>query len=308
MVKLANRVYVTTATTGTGDVVLGAAFNNVSCTFDESGVEDGDVVTYCIDTAGSFEIGRGTYSASGQTLSRDTVFLSKIMGVAGTSKIDLGGLSTVRIVAAREDFADRPTVQDVDAAVANAIQLLVGASPEDMDTIYELAEALDNNPDVLAAIQAAIMTKASIANDNTFGGIQTFENWITLQRALEKFHVVGAAPGGAMQFDVLTAGIQYWNILATSNFTLNIRADATNPLVDSMPIKRVLTVVLEVVNGATPYYLTALTIDGVAVNVKWANGMVPTAGTAWAREAYTFAIHRHGGGEFQVLASLTPYT
>jgi hypothetical protein len=35
------------------------------------------------------EIGRGTYSSVGPTLSRDTVLLSKIGGTVGTSKINL---------------------------------------------------------------------------------------------------------------------------------------------------------------------------------------------------------------------------
>jgi hypothetical protein len=52
------------------------------------------------------EIGEGTYTASGTTLSRDTVTESKIGGTAGTSKINLSGNATVFITARAEDIGD----------------------------------------------------------------------------------------------------------------------------------------------------------------------------------------------------------
>src|SRR6202022_3277170 len=50
------------------------------------------------------EIGRGTYTSSGTTLSRDTVVLSKIGGAAGTTRMNLAGAAVVRIDAAAEDL------------------------------------------------------------------------------------------------------------------------------------------------------------------------------------------------------------
>lgn len=101
---LFNRVKVATATTGTGTITLGAAFSNAFCTFAEGGVANGNVVTYTIEDGLDFEIGRGTYTSSGTTLSRDTVLLSKIGGTAGTSKINLSGSATVFLTAAKEDL------------------------------------------------------------------------------------------------------------------------------------------------------------------------------------------------------------
>jgi hypothetical protein len=104
MAKLYNRVKVTTATTGTGTVTLGSAASNAFCAFAEAGVQNGDAVTYVLEENNDFEIGRGTYTSSGTTLSRDTVLLSKIGGVAGTSKMSLLGAATVRITAAAQDI------------------------------------------------------------------------------------------------------------------------------------------------------------------------------------------------------------
>lgn len=104
MAKLYNRVAVATGTTGTGTVTLGSALSNAFCTFAEAGVQNLDVVTYLITEGTDFEIGRGTYTSAGTTLSRDTVLLSKIGGTAGTTKMTLAGAAEVRIAAAAQDM------------------------------------------------------------------------------------------------------------------------------------------------------------------------------------------------------------
>ncbi len=101
---LGDRVKVTTATTSTGTLTLGAVFSNAFCTFAEAGITNGQTVTYCIEEGSDFEIGRGVYTSAGTTLTRATVLLSKIGGTAGTSKMNLAGTATVRIIAAKEDL------------------------------------------------------------------------------------------------------------------------------------------------------------------------------------------------------------
>lgn len=74
-----DRVKVTTTTTGTGTLTLGAAqpgFQSFSV------IGNGNTTYYTItDTvAGTWEVGIGTYTASGTTLSRDTVLESSNSG------------------------------------------------------------------------------------------------------------------------------------------------------------------------------------------------------------------------------------
>jgi hypothetical protein len=101
---LANRVRVSTATSGTGTVTLGAKVSNKYATFAEGGITNSQVVTYTIEDGDDWEVGRGTYTSAGTTLSRDTVLISSVGGTVGTSKLNLSGSAQVFISAAKEDL------------------------------------------------------------------------------------------------------------------------------------------------------------------------------------------------------------
>jgi len=84
-----NRVQETTATTGTGTITLGGAvagFQSFAV------VGNGNTTYYCIVNSNAWEVGIGTYTASGTTLARTTV-LSNSNG--NTSPITLLGSSSV---------------------------------------------------------------------------------------------------------------------------------------------------------------------------------------------------------------------
>lgn len=98
MTKLVNRAKMTTATTGTGTITLGSAVDGFQ-TFAAAGVSDGDTVAYAIEDGTDWEIGTGTYTASGTTLSR-TVSESSNADAA----ITLSGSAEVFVTVRGEDL------------------------------------------------------------------------------------------------------------------------------------------------------------------------------------------------------------
>ena len=77
-----DRVKEVTTTTGTGTITLGGASTGFRSFAD---IGNANTTYYCISGGSQFEVGLGTYTASGTTLSRDTV-LSNSLGT--TAKID----------------------------------------------------------------------------------------------------------------------------------------------------------------------------------------------------------------------------
>ena len=101
-----DRVQETTTTTGTGTVTLAGAVNGFQSF---SVIGDGNTTFYTITSGTEFEVGVGTYTASGTTLSRDTVLESSNSG----SKITLAGTSNVFVTYP----AERSVSEDSDGNV-----------------------------------------------------------------------------------------------------------------------------------------------------------------------------------------------
>jgi hypothetical protein len=115
---LANRVKVATSTTGTtSPIVLGSAVAGFQ-TFADGGISDGDVVRYTIIDGTAFEIGTGTYTHSGTTLSR-TLTESSTGSLLNLSGSDV----EVFITAANEDLVLKEANGDVKFADNDKIRL-----------------------------------------------------------------------------------------------------------------------------------------------------------------------------------------
>jgi len=90
IIRFLDRAKETTSTTGTGTITLGGAVAGFVAI---GGIGDGNSTYYTITEGNEFEVGIGTYTSSGNTLSRDQVFASSNAG----NKITLAGSATIFI-------------------------------------------------------------------------------------------------------------------------------------------------------------------------------------------------------------------
>ena len=98
-----NRIQVLTTTTGTGTITLGSATGGFQ-TFADGGVTDGDTVRYLIVDGTDWEIGTGTYTASGTTLAR-----SVEESTNSDAAVNLSGSAVVSVIASKTDTTNWQT-------------------------------------------------------------------------------------------------------------------------------------------------------------------------------------------------------
>jgi len=177
-----DRVKETTTTTGTGTITLAGA---VASFQSFAAIGNGNSTYYAIESNNDYEVGLGTYTASGTTLSRDTVLESSNSG----SKITLAGTSDVFCTypaekAAVLDANDNLTLSN--NAVINGLTVGKGANSVANNTAFgddalDAAVTGDNN---VAIGKSALTTNTSGTNNvavginagaaNTTGGYNVF--------------------------------------------------------------------------------------------------------------------------------------
>lgn len=122
--------------------------------------------------------------------------------------------------------------------------------------------------------------------------------------AFEEVNITSTAATGTVQLDYKTSAVIMITSNATANWTFNVRGDAGTTLDSLMAVGQMCTVAIEVPQGATAYYCTAITIDGAApASIKWAGGGAPSAGHTSAIDVYLIRITKTAASTFQVRAS-----
>ena len=97
-ISLGNRAKMSTSTTGTGTITLGSASAGYQ-TFAGAGITNGQTVRYVVEDGSNFEVGSGTYTASGTTLTRTVTESSN-----SDNAITLSGSALVYITATVADI------------------------------------------------------------------------------------------------------------------------------------------------------------------------------------------------------------
>jgi hypothetical protein len=208
---------------------------------------------------------------------------------------------------------------DANNALAALVSQNSGATEPATTFAYQLwADTTLGLLKIRNAANSAWVTVGTLADANL--GLQPYdantvkknaENAFTVEQTFtdlaEDMTISASAASGTINFDTKTQNVLYYTTDASGNWTLNVRGDGSISLNTVMATGECKTIVFLATNGATPYYPSALTIDGGAVTPKWSGGTAPSAGNASSIDSYTYSIIKTGSAAFTVLASQTRY-
>ena len=190
------------------------------------------------------------------------------------------------------------------ATPANSIalaQVLVGTSVTSILTanITDVRVQTTTNLPVVSLTGTQTLTNKTLTSPVINGGVVT--------SLLEGANTVASAATGTINFDVITSSVWYYTTSASANFTLNFRGNSGTTLNTLLANNQSVTCVFLNTNGATPYYASAITIDGVSVTPKWQGGTAPAAGNASAIDAYSYTIYKTASATYTIFASQTKF-
>lgn len=120
--------------------------------------------------------------------------------------------------------------------------------------------------------------------------------------------ITATAATGTIDVDILTSVVWYYTSNATANWVFNFRGNNTTTLNTVMDTGQSLTVAFLVQLGATGYYATDITIDGVANTPVWQGGAIPASGSSGNLDAYVYTIIKTSSATFKVLAQRISYS
>jgi hypothetical protein len=220
--------------------------------------------------------------------------------------------------ATQADLDNINLTSTINTASAAAVNFLVDGAPEALNTLNELAAALEDNADILdlyltqssASSTYALITSGTL-NTPTVNTPSITNGTIvdSIVRGLEEnVNIVSASASGTVNLNIADASILYYTANASANHTLNIRYDASNTLNSKLAVGDAITVTWINTNGATPYYPTAYQVDGSSVTPLWQGGSAPTGGNASSTDIYTLTIIKTAATPtYVVLASQTQF-
>ena len=141
-------------------------------------------------------------------------------------------------------------------------------------------------------------TNLTVSGDITFSG----GNVNVTGPFIETANVMGV-PSATQAYPLSLNSLSFHTANATSNVTANLTG------LNSLSSNTTSTFAIGVKNGATPYYISGVQIDGTTSNVTtyW-QGSVPTGGNASCIDLYTFTVLKTGVLTYTVLGAQSKFT
>jgi hypothetical protein len=198
-------------------------------------------------------------------------------------------ISTVQLV---EDSIDNIDLSSsINTASAAAVAYLIDGAPESLNTLNELAAALDDNADILDLYltQSSASSNYATKTSPTFTGTSTFSDAIVSGK-LNIFELTESIIDATITSGSATLNFNTSNIFYTSTPSANFTINLTNAPTDN---EKTFTITALVPQGATGYIPSAFFIDGVSQTIKWAAGVAPTpTSSAGKIDIFNFSLLR----------------
>lgn len=267
-------------------VVSNVADGVTTLSFGSTGLTPSTATSGAVTVAGTLAI------ANGGTGSTSTTYCNLAANVTGTLPIANGGTGTTST-----------TYCNLTTNVTGTLPVSNGGSGA-----ATLTGVLRGNGTSAFTAATAGTDFVAPGTATTFTALQTFSGSASnlaaaFNSSLENITVSATAAGSTVQFDALTQPILYYTSNASGNWTLNVRGNSTTTLNSVMSTGQSITIVFMATNGATPYYQSALTVDGASITPKWQGGIAVTAGNASGIDVYSVTLIKTGSGTFTALAA-----
>lgn len=129
----------------------------------------------------------------------------------------------------------------------------------------------------------------------------------------ERFNIVSGSATGTINIDTNTSTAWLYNLAGYTNFTINVRGDASTSLNSILDTGDAITV--GVINTtsttASAFFANAYQVDGAAVTPKWLNNSEPPSSlplqSSAGYDAYTLTLIKTASAEYTALGSWSQY-
>jgi len=231
-----------------------------------------------------------------------------------------GGLTTQSIGVSVQAFDTDLTAIAALTSAADKVLYSTGAGTWALAAFTSVARTLLAAANVSAQQAALSLTpgtnvvgfdvngNVSLGGAGTSGnGLLQINGHMSSKAILETATVVANNATGTIAFDVLTQPVLYYTVNATANWTLNVRGDINNTLNSIMKTGQSCTIAFMAKQGATPFYLTSVQVDGQGFTPLW-QGTAPVQGNASCTDAYTLTILKTANASFTVFATQAKFS
>ena len=150
------------------------------------------------------------------------------------------------------------------------------------------------------------LNKAYVAQNGSWGQLLTSNGFGYLGAIIEEVETSNTVSGTlvffANDYQVIRLAQDQ-----TADRTLFISGANGISFDSSISTGEVRTIAIAWKNGATPYYINTVQIDGNTQTVKYSGGTAPSAGNANSIDWYTFSIIKTGVAQFEVYGTFAKF-